>query len=348
MTYDDNEMLELERVPPAEIAREWDALALASRNIFATREFLELWRERFGRGRPHLLTVCREPSSGRVVGILPLYRWAHRPLSIVRFLGHGAGDELGPICAPHDAPRVGRALGQALAQEAPHLFIAERVRSPGEGIFPEARTITTEGNPVISLAFRDLDEYLATRSSNFRQQLRRRERKLEREHELRYRPLARADFGPDFDLFVSLHRARWGRRTSFLGDIDFHREFARLALNRAWLQIWFLELDGMPVAAWYGFRFAGVESYYQAGRDPAWEHASVGLVLLAHTVREALCDGLDEYRLLRGGEVYKYRFTDDDPGLETFVVSRGLVAAGAVRAAELARIFRRRLGEGAA
>jgi alkylation response protein AidB-like acyl-CoA dehydrogenase len=66
-----------------------------------------------------------------------------------------------------------------------------------------------------------------------------------------------------------------------------------------------------------GFRLAGVESYYQAGRDPRWNRYHVGLVLLAHAIQQAAYDSMTEYRLLRGGEPYKYRFATTDPGLET-------------------------------
>jgi CelD/BcsL family acetyltransferase involved in cellulose biosynthesis len=56
------------------------------------------------------------------------------------------------------------------------------------------------------------------------------------------------------------------------------------------------------------------------------------LVLLAHTIRSALEDGMREYRFLRGAESYKNRFTDDTGELETFLVHHGVIgrAAGAV------------------
>lgn len=338
-----SDALELEPVQDvAGIAAEWDALALASRNIFATREFLELWRHHAGLDRKLLVSICREPSSGRAVGILPLYQWRRFPLSVIRFLGHGAGDELGPICAPQDAPRVARMLRDALTEEDPHLFLGERLGPGSVEALRGARTLTSEGNPIIPLGYADWDAYLASRSSNFRQQLRRRERMLEQRHALGYRSLAPDGFERDFGQLLSLHASRWGPRTSFQADIGLHRDFARVALERGWLRLWFMELEGRPVAAWYGFRFAGVMSYYQAGRDPAWEDASVGLVLLAHTVREAIRERADEYKLLRGAEAYKYRFTDDDARLETLIVSRGAAAAVAVRAVELARTLRRR------
>jgi CelD/BcsL family acetyltransferase involved in cellulose biosynthesis len=101
------------------------------------------------------------------------------------------------------------------------------------------------------------------------------------------------------------------------------------------------------VAAWYGLRFAGTESYYQAGRNPAWDHRSVGFVLLAHSIRSAFDDGVQEYRFLRGQEAYKYRFAEEDAGLETIALTRGpaaKLALSAVRHAYASPIVKSHLG----
>jgi len=81
-----------------------------------------------------------------------------------------------------------------------------------------------------------------------------------------------------------------------------------------------------------------VESYYQMGRDPAWNEAALGFVLLAHTIREAIQDGMIEYRLLRGDESFKYRFATSDPGLETLARPNGALG----RVALALRAVRRR------
>jgi CelD/BcsL family acetyltransferase involved in cellulose biosynthesis len=148
---------------------------------------------------------------------------------------------------------------------------------------------------------------------------------------------------------VRLHRERWGEgSSSFVPPRDaLHRDFAAAALERGWLRLWTLELDGRPAAAWLGYRFGGCEWYYQAGRDPALEREAVGFVLMAHTVREALNDGVREYRLLLGGEAYKDRFATADPGLETVVFARGPIGralrAGARAALRAPAPVRRRV-----
>src|SRR5262249_6369974 len=157
---------------------------------------------------------------------------------------------------------------------------------------------------------------LSTRSANFRQEVGRRERRLQREHRLAFRLSDDPQrLQSDLDTLFALHPAVRAR-TEF-GPESFPREFAEGALGRGWLRLWLLELDGRPAAVWYGFRFGGVETYYQAGRDPAADRLSVGFVLLVHTIRSAFEDGVREYRFGRGAESYKYRFASDDPGVET-------------------------------
>jgi CelD/BcsL family acetyltransferase involved in cellulose biosynthesis len=209
------------------------------------------------------------------------------------------------------------------------------------------RILRRTPSPTLAIEGRTWDEFLASRSRNFREQVRRRERKLARERQLRFR-LSEDPEQLDADLgaLFSLHRARWGDRVEgeFAGrDERFHRDFAHVALERGWLRLWTMELDGRPVAVWYGFRFADVEWYYQAGRDPAWEHASVGFVLLSHSIRSAFEDGVREYRFLRGGEAYKDRFADGGHEVETVAIARGPLGRGAMLAARGARRLPSRL-----
>jgi CelD/BcsL family acetyltransferase involved in cellulose biosynthesis len=158
--------------------------------------------------------------------------------------------------------------------------------------------------------------------------LRRSERRLIREHRLEYRLTTDPErLEHDLQVLIDLHRRRWrdGRSDAFAGPRRaFHLEFAREALEKGWLRLWTMILDGRPAAAWYGLRFGGLDHYYQSGRDPRLAPLRVGFVLLAHTIRSACEDGMSEYRFGLGDEAYKCRFCDHDPGLETVAVATGL------------------------
>jgi CelD/BcsL family acetyltransferase involved in cellulose biosynthesis len=326
---------------------EWRELAERSTNIFGTQEWISIWWRHFGAGRPLFVTACRS-REGRLVAILPLYLWSNRPVRILRFLGHGGGSELGPICAPSERPAAALALRQALAETPWRWDVLLGEHLPAHRCWGEllgARMVRQHGNPVLHLNASNWEEFVNSLSSKLRQNIRYQERRLAREHELRYRL---ADdprrLEHDLDSLFALHKARWPEGASgFAGPREvFHREFAACALDRGWLRLWFLELDGHPVAVWYGFRFRGVQSFYQAGRDPAWDKESVGSVILSHSIRDTLEDGLDEYRFLEGDDPYKYRFTKDDPGLVTVGISGsafGRAALAAGRATRGMRVF---------
>jgi CelD/BcsL family acetyltransferase involved in cellulose biosynthesis len=317
-----------------ELQEDWVRLADESRNLFSTWEWASTWWRDYGAGCDPLVAACREGPD--TVAVLPLYLWSRRPVRVARFVGHGPADQLGPVYAPGAEAAAAEALRQTIEQADLDLVLMELL--PGRESWREVlrqEPLLRESSPTISLGA-GWDAYLAGRSANLRQQIRRRERQLDRRHAVRFRLATEPHrLQADLTLLYALHRARWGARSAFSRFEGFHRDFAAVAFEQGWLRLWFLELDGRPAAAWYGFRFAGVESYYQAGRDPAFRDESVGFVLLAHSIREAAEEGVVEYRLLRGAERFKLRFADADPGVETFAPARGATGRAARTAAAL-------------
>jgi CelD/BcsL family acetyltransferase involved in cellulose biosynthesis len=308
-------------------AREpWQAVAARSDNVFATWEWSDVWWRHFGRRGRLCIVVCRD-DSGAVRVLVPLYVSKTGPLRVLRFVGHGPADQLGPVCATADAALGPIALAMAL-RTVPHrwdLFLGERM--PAEQAWeavPRARVVRWEASPWACLDGRSWEDWLMTRSAGARQQMRRFERRLERRHRLEYRRCtSEAELDGDLDTLFALHEARWEGDSSSAFSAErrrFHREWASVALARGWLRLWTLELDGRPAAAVYGFRFGDSDAYYQAGRDPGHHADSVGFVLLVHAVRDAAERGVRRYLLLLGDERYKDRFADENPGLETILV----------------------------
>jgi CelD/BcsL family acetyltransferase involved in cellulose biosynthesis len=263
---------------------------------------------------------------------------------MVRWLGHGQAQQLGPVCDPANRETVAEAIRRALHATLPRhdIFLCEEVpASQGWPRLLGGPLLLEAENPTLRIEAPDWELFLASRSANFREQVRRRERTLGRRYNLRFRL---CDDGgrlqDDLTSLFGLHRARW-RESGIDGFRGYreplHRDFAARALERGWLRLWILELDGRSAAAWYGFRFGGADWYYQAGRDPALERDAVGFVLMAHTVREAIRDGMREYRLLRGGQEYKYRFANADDTLQTVGLAGSLAGRAALIGGTLAR-----------
>lgn len=337
-------LAQVERVDSLDALRdEWRDLAPSVGGIFATWEWADTWWRHFGRGRTLLLHACRD-KHGRLAAVVPLYAWRERWPRVIRFLGHGPGDQLGPVCVPRNAPLAATGIRRALERLDWDVVLAEQL--PGEERWTEllgGRRWRREASPVLSIPEGGWEGFLATRSANLRQQLRSRERRLARTGRVQFRLADASTLERDLDNLFALHCARWrGQRTDF-ADTPFHRELAHAALDHGWLRLWLLELDGRPVAAWHGFHVDGVASYYQAGRDPAYAGLSVGFVLLAHTIRNAIDEGACTYGFGRGAEEFKYRFTDEDPGLETLAWARGRLGHGMLVGGRAARAARRRL-----
>jgi CelD/BcsL family acetyltransferase involved in cellulose biosynthesis len=319
-----------------EAARDWVSLDRRHSNVFSTYEWASAWWRHFGAGRSLRLMAARD-QTGRVVAILPMYSERRYGVPLVRFIGTGAADQLGAVCEPGHPGELS-ALWAASRSNA--LCFAERLPSNlGAAHAIGGSRIHAEPSPVISLSrFGSWEEYLAAHSTNFRQQVRRRARRLAQGHGVRFRlPAGHRELSSDFDMLLALHRARWrGTTDAFSGrQAAFHREFAAQALERGWLRLWLAEAGGVAVAAWYGFRFAQVEYFYQSGRDPAWERLAVGAGLLEHTIRAAFEDGMTEYRLLRGGERYKFRYATSDGGVETVVAAPDRLRATSLKLVRL-------------
>jgi CelD/BcsL family acetyltransferase involved in cellulose biosynthesis len=314
---------------------EWDALAEDAGHVFATPEWLRTWWRHHGDGRRPVVGLVR--SGGRLRAIVPMYAWWRHGVAVLRFAGHGPGDRLGPVSAPLADPEARTAVAAAMAAVPlrRYVLLAEHVAADeGFGELTGARPLYRESSPVLRFEQDTWEAFLAARAANFRQQVRRYPRRLAEHGEVTFRLAADPDrLDRDLDTLFALHRARWGGETPFLADEAFHRDFAGRACDRGWLRLWFLEVNGRPVAALYGFRYAGAESGYQAGRDPGFAGGQVGFVMLAHAVRAALEDGMREFRLLRGGSAYKDRFATADPGIETYGLARGAAAAGMLSAA---------------
>jgi CelD/BcsL family acetyltransferase involved in cellulose biosynthesis len=321
-------------------AGDWHRLAERAGHVFATPEWLLTWCRHYANGHRQLTGLAH--SGGELVAIVPLYEWWGHGVPVLRFVGHGPSDQLGPISSPLSEPAAAAAVGEAVAAVPLPRFVLLAEHVAGDQRFGEvtaARFLYREASPVLSFGRDSWDEFLHDRGRNFRQQVRRFPRKLAELGRLSYRLASDPErLQQDLDTLFRLHRQRWdGAATSFLLAEPFHREFATQALRRGWLRLWFLEIDGKPVAALYGFRFGGAESAYQSGRDPALRQQPAGFVLLAHAVREALTDGMAEFRLLRGGAAYKERFATRDPGLETFGLPRGASAQLLLTAARAAQ-----------
>ena len=309
----------------APVLDEWRRLAVARGNAFLTPEWYLAALNILHGGAAPAVAVMRG-GDGAVRGVFPLVDLGtSRDRRLISFPATRFGDIFHPVAEQQDEVEVAAAVAPVLAR---HVGARCRLDLGRVGVgagwwrelaraWPGRMTVVPQPEevlPYIALDGFDWQGYLATRSRQFRSQLKRKMRSLERDHEVRLRRSQTIEeVSKDLDTLFDLHDARWQERpgASSLArpqTRDLHRAFAARAHEQGWLRLYLLEVDGAAAAAWYGWHVGDRFSYYQAGFEPAWSRYSVGFLLLAETVREAIAEGAAEYDLLVGDEAFKARF----------------------------------------
>lgn len=172
--------------------------------------------------------------------------------------------------------------------------------------------VTTPGGicPYIPLAGHTWDSYLATLGASHRANVRRRLRALEQKFDVRFEQVtADQDRREALTQLTHYHERRFeARGTAFrtASLCAFHEEATRRFLDRGWLRMFVLRVNGAPAAVMYGFLYNRTFYFYQHGFDDSYQQHSIGLVLMALSIRTAIEEGAAEFDMLWGTEPYKF------------------------------------------
>ena len=311
---------------------EWNALLedSVSNGFFLTWEWLHAWWKHLaGRRRPSILALRR---GGELVAVAPFALNAPlgplAPFRTLEFLGTGSAcsDHLDLIVRRGSEPEAMAALGERLSRrklmvKLVHLDrgsslaaqLAARLRPEGwsaseASLFP---------CPFIDLTGHSWASYLATLDAKNRGDIQRRLRKLDKEFDVRFEPVVTPDQRRRaLELLFALHEKRWqvrGGSGAFHTQAlrAFHEEASQAALDRGWLRLFVLWLDGKPAGARYGFRYGRTYYSYQSGFDPSYGRLGIGLITLALAIKTAIAEGAGEYDMLAGSERYKFRLAHE-------------------------------------
>lgn len=330
----------------------WRDLAIANANPFVTPEWAKAMAEP---GGIRAVVVTR---GGELIGIMPLTPGHYRGFPVLNFPGSRLGDRFHPVAASTDRAEVATHAVETVARSRQPALHLEKCDDEGGWIAASSGTavgglraveLFRQELPEIEIQGLDWDGYLASKSRDFRQKIRRAERKLVREHQMRVRVCTEAaTLEADFATLFELHDLRREvAGPSSLASPEARRrllDFCRHSLEQGWLRLRIMECDERPVAAFLGWSLGGRYCFYQSGFDPAWGRRSVGFLSLALAVREAIDEGAEVFDLLLGTESYKLRFASRSRSVTSVVVSRRLGAAGLLGKVEAsARELRTRL-----
>src|SRR5215210_3072438 len=207
----------------AGVEHTWRALAETRGNAFISPEWFRAWLTSQDGETVPWVVVLRD--GAKVQGLLPLVTSRRERPRRLRFSGGPFGDYFQPVAAAADEEAVARAAAMAFAEKrdewAAVILDNVDVAAPWVEVLRAAtqpRLVTIEDHrqplPYIDLApVSSWEDYVASRSSKLRAQLRRELRVLERDHTVRFRLTRGVDELPaDLASFFDLHARRWQTR----------------------------------------------------------------------------------------------------------------------------------------
>lgn len=289
------------------------------RHIFAMPEWNRLWWDEFGAGKDLFFLTTKR--GGDVVGILPLYRKTEGSRRILRFIGGiDLTDYLGPVCSLDDRDDVAEALVWWLrdttsdwdefdGHNMPVPFgFAEFLVERADAFGFEFELKQEETSAVLELP-NDWSSYEALLSSKDRHELRRKRRRLAREHpDAAIRTADDDTLDADLKTFIEMHRGAEGLKGHFMRPeiATFFDRIARAFMPLGSLRLDLLEVAHTAIASTLSFEFNGVLFVYNSAFEPEFGRLSPGVVLVSHLVERSIDAGLRRVDLLRGPERYKY------------------------------------------
>lgn len=307
------------------VAQEWQSLQSASPLLtpFQTWEWNALWWRHFGRRKAMRLLLFRDTETSRLCGVAPLYLSWHRglPLRRLTWLGYGNSDYLGLLALPDRLDAVVLAFENYLADALRDWdyadFAQQRFDSPLLSPL-HAPTLIQQilpQEPCPSLLLpASWDALMQQLGKKMRSNLGYYDRLLLRTHPDATYELAQAGtLEEGMTALFDLHQRRWNARwlPGVLGNPRvqrFHREIASAFLERGWLRLHLLRVEGRVRAVLYCFAVQGRTFYYLGGFDPELARLSIGTLLNGRAIRFAIEEGHTEFDFLRGNESYKYRW----------------------------------------
>ncbi len=309
----------------------WDDLAVTARRPYcAPGWMLSWWRQ----AAPHnaRLRVALALENEQLVGIAPFFSERSRTgLVRLRPLASGTAARLGPIALPGREGDAATPLAAAIegARPATGVIALDEVDSGCQWpellghAWPARRArVKRYGDlaaPLVDLGSGGFDQWLQSKSGNFRQQVRRARRQLEGRG-ARWRVSTQGEeVRRDLDAFVRLHRARWsgrgGSQALTTGTGRFLAEAAdRLPDGR--FRIYSIDIAGEPISTQIFVSAGDGVSYWNGGFDEAFAAQRPALQTLVWAIEDVSGRGERRIDLGPGAQAYKYRLATGEEKLE--------------------------------
>ncbi|MBI2954764.1 MAG: GNAT family N-acetyltransferase [Chloroflexi bacterium] len=304
------------------LKEEWDSLLnrATARTVFSTWEWQDIWWSVFGGDADLLLITVKDGAA--IIGIAPLVKQGN----VIRFVGgNDISDYLDIIAARGREQDVLSAVLQhletlswdelelgCLRQDSPTLrYLPEIARTHDLACLLEEQDVC----PMLNLPG-DWETYVGSLGKKDRHELRRKMRRLEGSRSFSwYVAPPTTDTESYAETFLRLCRLSKEEKAAFLEDWrmeEFFRAIIRRFLPNSVLKMYLLEIDGERVAVTLCFDQGEELWLYNSGFDPSYSQLSVGLLLKAFCIKDAIEDRKTRFDFLRGREPYKYDLGGSD------------------------------------
>ncbi len=285
---------------------------------FQSPHWLLPWWKHFGSDGLFALAL-RDEAGLQALAPLYILRDEDSDESLGMLLGTGISDYLDALAAPGvDAAPLLAAAAEADCQR----WDLQQLRPSSPLLsapLPDGTSENVEDHdacPILSIdgAGEELEHLLSTHA---RKRIRYYRRALAREGEVTVEAATNANLDDLLTALFELHALRCQQRglPGVLADDttqSFHRDAARRLLADGALRMYAIRCGDRIVAVFYGFAHHGTVYYYLSGYDPALEKLSIGTILVAHAIEEAVRSGATTFDFLRGAEQYKYTWGATD------------------------------------
>jgi CelD/BcsL family acetyltransferase involved in cellulose biosynthesis len=309
----------------------WDELAVANSRPYCSPAWMTAWW-RHAKPRGAVLRTVLVLDRGELLGIAPLFAQRSRTAIMrYRILGAQCSSHVDLLARPGTERDVADAIAACLGRVRPSVdslvFEGVRESSPWPGLlaasWPSERvSVSTDVHllaPTLRLSGSDYTHWYASKSRNFRQSMRRKQRHLQDMGATFHVVDDSDDLEERLDEFVSLHEARWrsrgGSRVLRPGIREMLLEVGQRLLPLDRFKLWRIEIDDRCISS-HLFLTAGSETaYWLGGFDEGWSRYHPGLLTILAAIEHAFLSDLELVDLGTGAQDYKTRFSDQMDGI---------------------------------
>lgn len=284
------------------------------RCLFVLPGWLKAWWKCFEQSFDlYLLSIGHKD---RTIGIAPL----QRKDDTVRLIGDkSVCDNLDFIVAPEKTIEFFQLLINFLHKDGIKRLELEPVRSDSL-VFTKLLPVAEKIGCKISYECNDMsfelklpnswDAYLDMLSGKERHEIRRKLRRLNEAGQVTYRRVEESGLvQKEMETFFALFGSNRPDKAVFMTEQmnAFFRYLAETLTDARILKLFFLELDGKPIAAVMCFDYQSTMYLYNNGYDDRFSSLSVGVLSKVLSIKESIQSGKRTYDFLKGSEGYKQR-----------------------------------------